>query len=195
LHQIENQQVGIIMFSKEAVKTSLKLSDKQQEEIAAITKDFQKDMRELSGGGPGGFGGFDPETIKKRQDLQKKAMDDARKILTDKQKETFKDLTGEPFELRFEGGFPGGPGPGGPGGFPGGPRGGGGPGAVGQPGQIMPPFVQDQLKLTADQKKKLEELQKEIDGKLDKILTDDQKKQLKDMRPGRGPGGPPPERP
>jgi hypothetical protein len=102
---------------------------------------------------------------------------------------------------------PGGPGGRGPGG-PGGP-GGRGPGGFGppQPGQIMPSFLQEMLKLTPDQKKQFDELQKEVDSKLAKILTDDQKKQLKEMRdrfpggpggrggpggPGRpGPGGPP----
>ena len=66
------------------------------------------------------------------------------------------------------------------------------------PGQILPPFVQEQLKLTDDQKKQLDALQKDLDAKLDKLLTDDQKKMLKEMRergPGRpggdrGPGGP-----
>jgi hypothetical protein len=99
-------------------------------------------------------------------------------------------------------GGPGGPddrGPGGPGG-PGG-RGRGGPGGFGgppQPGQILPPFVQDALQLTPEQKKQVEDLQKEVDGKLGQILTDEQKKQLKDWRAnfgrggrgGRGPGGP-----
>ncbi|HEY1860829.1 MAG TPA: hypothetical protein VGG61_10770, partial [Gemmataceae bacterium] len=92
------------------------------------------------------------------------------------------------------GGGPGGP-PGGPGG--GGPRGPGGPGGAPQPGQVLPPFLQDSLKLTADQKKQVEDLQKDVDSRLAKILTDDQKKQLKEMRdrgPDRGPGGfgPPP---
>jgi hypothetical protein len=79
------------------------------------------------------------------------------------------------------GGFgpPGGPGGPGPGGFGGPPR----------PGQILPPFLQDRLNLTAEQKKQLDELQKEVDGKLGKILTAGQKKQLQDMR-GFGPGGP-----
>ena len=73
-----------------------------------------------------------------------------------------------------------------------------GPGRFGpppRPGTIMPEIIQDALKLTADQKKQLDALQKEVDAKLDKILTDDQKKQLKEMRPPRGPGGregPPP---
>src|SRR5262249_44677607 len=103
-------------------------------------------------------------------------------------------------------GGPGGPGgrgpggPGGPGGFGPGPGGPGGPGGRGpggfgfggppQPGQILPPFLQEQLKLTAEQKKQLDELQKETDDKLAKILTDEQKKQIKEMRERGGPGGP-----
>ncbi len=91
-------------------------------------------------------------------------------------------------------GGPGGPdGPGGPGGPGGRGPGGRGPGGPPAPGQILPPFMQEQLNLTDDQKKQLAELQKEVEGKLDKILTADQKKQLKEMRDGfgrRGPGGP-----
>jgi hypothetical protein len=99
------------------------------------------------------------------------------------------------------GGFgPGGPGglggPGGPGGF--GPGGRGGPrgfgGAPPRPGQVLPPFLQERLNLSADQKKQLEQLQKEVDDQLGKILTEEQKQQLKEMQRGfgRGPGGPPP---
>jgi EF hand len=78
-------------------------------------------------------------------------------------------------------------GPDGPGRGPGGP---GGPGGPPRPGQILPPHLQDRLNLTADQKMQLEALQKDVDDKLAKILTDEQKKQLKEMRgPGR-PGGP-----
>ncbi|HLX64848.1 MAG TPA: EF-hand domain-containing protein [Planctomycetota bacterium] len=85
---------------------------------------------------------------------------------------------------------PGGGGPGfGPGGGGGGPRGGmNRP----QPGQILSGGLQDQLKLSDDQKKQLADMQKDVDAKLDKLLTDDQKTQLKTIRergPGRGPGG------
>jgi Spy/CpxP family protein refolding chaperone len=38
------------------------------------------------------------------------------------------------------------------------------------------------LKLTAEQKKKLEELQKEVDAELAKLLTEEQKKSLEEMR-------------
>jgi hypothetical protein len=78
----------------------------------------------------------------------------------------------------------------------------GGPGAPAdfggssQPGQILPPSLQERLKLSAEQRKQVEELQKEADGELDKILTGEQKKQLKEMQEGPGrpeprPVGPP----
>jgi hypothetical protein len=99
----------------------------------------------------------------------------------------------------------------------------GGPGGFGppQPGQIMPRILQEELKLTDDQKQQVAALQKEVDEKLEKLLTDEQKQQLKELRqrmgrgpggrrpggpgrggppgddgpPGRGPGGPPPDEP
>jgi hypothetical protein len=89
---------------------------------------------------------------------------------------------------------------GGPGGF-------GGPGGPGmgppRPGEIFPSFLRQRLELSAAQEKQIQDLQKEVDGKLEKILTADQREQLKEMRsrgpggfgppPGGGPGGPPPD--
>ena len=78
-----------------------------------------------------------------------------------------------------------------------------------RPGEILPPMLQDRLELTSEQKAQLAALQKEVDGKLETILNDDQKAQLKTMRergpgrmgppgggrgPGPGGGGPPPRR-
>jgi len=87
----------------------------------------------------------------------------------------------------------GGRGPGGRFGGPGGPGGGpAGPGPFGGPppvGQVLPPFLRDELELTDAQKMKLDDLQKEVDHKLAKILTDDQKKKLQELRE-RGPFGP-----
>jgi hypothetical protein len=59
-----------------------------------------------------------------------------------------------------------------------------------QPGKILSPPQQETLKLSPEQKKKLEEIQKEVDAKLDKLLTDDQKSQLRAMQQGPGGGGP-----
>ncbi len=86
---------------------------------------------------------------------------------------------------RFGRGGPGGFGPGGPGGGPGGFM-----GPPPRPGEILPMMVQNRLRLTPDQKKEIDALQKEVDSKLEKILNDEQKKMLEEMR-RRGPGGPP----
>ena len=98
-------------------------------------------------------------------------------------------------------GGPGGPGgeeprggPGGPGGFGGGPGGGrggfgGGFGGPPKPGQVMPDFLQQILGLSAAQKKDLATLQKDVDAKLEKLLTPEQREKLKEMTE-RGPGGP-----
>jgi hypothetical protein len=80
------------------------------------------------------------------------------------------------------------------------PPGGPGPGDAQQPGKIFSPRQQETLKLSAGQKKRLEEIQKEIDAKVETLLTEDQKNQLQAMqrRPGGGGpggGGPPGGRP
>jgi hypothetical protein len=61
------------------------------------------------------------------------------------------------------------------------------------PGKILSPPQQEALKLSPEQKKRLEEIQKEIDAKLAKLLTDEQKKRLMEMQQGPVrvvPGGP-----
>ncbi len=78
-------------------------------------------------------------------------------------------------------------GPGGGGGRGRGPGGGMGPREM---GQILPSMMQDRLSLTDEQKVKIAELQKEVDGKLGKILTKDQNQQLQDMK-RQGPPPPP----
>ncbi|MEO2091773.1 MAG: CotH kinase family protein, partial [Gemmataceae bacterium] len=60
--------------------------------------------------------------------------------------------------------------------------------AFAPPGTLLAGPLQDELKLTADQKKQVEKLQKEADEKLVALLTDEQKKQWKEMK-GRFPGG------
>ena len=81
---------------------------------------------------------------------------------------------------------------GGPGGF--GPPGGGGPGGprmmggMPRPGEILPGMLRQRLNLTAAQEKQVAELQKEVDARLEKILTAEQRDQLKAIR-DRGPGG------
>jgi hypothetical protein len=60
-----------------------------------------------------------------------------------------------------------------------------------RPGEVMPRQLQDQLGLSDEQRKKFAELQKEIDRKVQEILTEEQKARLEQLRrAGRG-GGPP----
>ena len=69
----------------------------------------------------------------------------------------------------------------------------GGPGGPkqGQGGfRLLPPPVLEKLNLTADQKKAVADLEAEVKGKLEKILTQEQMQQLKQMRPPRPQGGP-----
>jgi hypothetical protein len=95
------------------------------------------------------------EQAKQFDEVRKETEDKVQAFLTDEQKKQLKDP----------------------------PRGFGGPGAA-QAVIILPAFVRPRLKLTDDQKKQLETLQKETEEKLDKVLTADQRKQLKDIRDG-----------
>lgn len=70
------------------------------------------------------------------------------------------------------------------------------PGKKGPPplGQVLPPFVRDALELTDAQRQQLDALQKEVQTRLDKILTEEQRKRLGAFSP-KGPPqkkGPPP---
>jgi hypothetical protein len=62
-----------------------------------------------------------------------------------------------------------------------------------RPGVILPPHLQDDLKLSDEQRREIDALQKETDSRLAKILTAEQQQQLREIGV-RGPGqfGPPP---
>jgi hypothetical protein len=69
-----------------------------------------------------------------------------------------------------------------------------------EPGRVIPPFVRHELRLSSDQQKQLDELEKDVKDRIFKILSSDQRAQLKEMRPPRPPmedrdGPPPPRRP
>lgn len=75
-------------------------------------------------------------------------------------------------------------------------RGPGGPGVPGQGGpsrfelgKVIPPMMRDDLGLSDEQAKMIDELEKDVKERLSKILTADQKKKLESFRP-RGSGGP-----
>lgn len=75
-------------------------------------------------------------------------------------------------------------------------RPGGGRGAGGGPprfelGQVLPPFVRDRLELSEDQEEQLRALEKEVKAKLEKLLTPEQRKKLRSVRPPMPPQGGP----
>jgi len=183
LHQIENQQLHLVLFESDDIKKTLKLTDEQSDQIKELNDELQKDIRDARagaaggqgggnpGGGRGGRGGMDPETQKKVAALQKDAMDRVTKVLNDSQNAAVKDLLGVAFELQ-QPAF-------------------GGAGTFQLAGQIFSPNQETSLELTDDQKKQIEDLQKEIDAKISKILTDKQKEALKTLQtnPFAGRGG------
>lgn len=107
LKQISLQNAGIRGYLDEA--KGLKLSDEQVKKIKDIRTEMDKDVGEITRaggkGGKGGFGGgfgLSEEARAKITKLRNEAKDNAEKVLSDEQKKTWKELTGEPFEVKFE---------------------------------------------------------------------------------------------
>jgi hypothetical protein len=152
--------------------------DKIADEYKAKKKEFQDKLTDI-------IKAPDPNALKAHFEAQQKLRPDylskVEKLMTDEQKKTLATVRNE-----FPGininvpAFP-------PPLHPFGP-------AVGA--QFLPAEAQKQLKLTDDQKKKVDELQKELETKIMGLLTDEQKKAFEEMkkRPGGfgGIGFPPP---
>jgi Spy/CpxP family protein refolding chaperone len=105
--QIQVQVKGLRAFSDEAVAKTLKLTDKQKDEIKTSADDLQKDVRELMMAA-----GRDPEkraeAQKKAAELTTKATEKVVSSLSDEQKKTWKELSGDKFDYKPENLFPGG---------------------------------------------------------------------------------------
>jgi Spy/CpxP family protein refolding chaperone len=113
LKEITLQQEGARAFNGEEVQKALKLTDDQKDKIKTINEDAAKDMRELfpqggrrGAGGAGGGGAVDAATFKEMQTkmaaIRKETLDKVTSVLTDDQKKAWKDMTGAPFEVKFE---------------------------------------------------------------------------------------------
>jgi hypothetical protein len=107
LNQIELQTAGIRGLAKEDVQKKLKLTDKQKEDIKESVKEVSDDAQELFRGIGRDFKKI-PEVMKKVTKLNKDATAKIVKGFSDDQKKTWKELTGEPYELKMEFGRPGG---------------------------------------------------------------------------------------
>ncbi len=102
LKQIEIQQAGVNAFLRSDVQKALNLTDEQKQKIKAIAEESAQETRALFGGrGQGGQGGQRGVDREKITAMRKQAMDKAAAVLTDDQKKTWKDLTGDPFQVQF----------------------------------------------------------------------------------------------
>jgi Spy/CpxP family protein refolding chaperone len=99
LNQIQLQQRGIDAFTDSEVQTALKLTGEQKDKIKTITDDFRRDQREIF---QGARGGNFQEAQQKTAALRKETLEKVTSLLNADQKKAWKDLTGEPFEVRFQ---------------------------------------------------------------------------------------------
>jgi hypothetical protein len=161
-------------------KEKLKLSKEQQEKVDKIVKDYdakQKEsldkmketMQKLAGGNREGIREALTQMREMRQDLQK-LRDDAESklntVLNDDQKKTYAANKKDTPRIEFPFGNT----------FP--VR----PGAATPPGTLFSKDAQEKLNLTAEQKEKLEKLQKSVDEQIQNLLSDEQKKTLEDLK-------------
>jgi hypothetical protein len=91
--------MGPGIFLTPDVESALKLNDKQKDDLKTMSEDYRKELQDLRAGG----GGFNAETRQKMESIRKESMENAVKVLDDKQKKDWEDLTGKPFEMRFGG--------------------------------------------------------------------------------------------
>jgi hypothetical protein len=92
---------GPSVFLTPDVEEALKLTDKQKDDLKTMAEDFRKDVREAFQGA--GQGGDRQELAKKMASMRKEAMDNALKVLDDKQKATWEELTGKPVDFPLSG--------------------------------------------------------------------------------------------
>jgi hypothetical protein len=98
LRQIELQNMHFRAFADADVQKELKMTDKQKDEVKEITEGVNKDVTELRNSAQN-----PRELFPKIQALQKEATEKVAGLLTEDQKKTWKELVGEPFEVKMEG--------------------------------------------------------------------------------------------
>jgi hypothetical protein len=92
--QVELQQAGSRAFTRADVQKALALKDDQKDTIKTIADDAAKAMRDLFQGGQ-----RTPENRQKMAALRKETLEKVQAVLTEDQKKTWKDMSGEPFEV------------------------------------------------------------------------------------------------
>jgi hypothetical protein len=85
------------VFATPEIATELKLTDDQKEKIKGIGEDFQKDAADARANAGGDFAAMQEKMTAMRKEVTTKITG----LLTDEQKKTWKEMTGEPFEVKY----------------------------------------------------------------------------------------------
>lgn len=93
--QIEVQQMGANALTHEAIAKKLSVTPEQKEKVTALLADSRSQMRELFTSA----GDDRQAAMQKVQALRKETNEKAMALMTEDQKKTWKEMTGEPFEV------------------------------------------------------------------------------------------------
>lgn len=148
-----------------AALEKLKLNAEQKEKFDKLAQEFQQKHKDLVAKFEAALKDKDRAKYKEATEAQQQLRPDYLKklsgLLNDVQKKALEDLRPEKPRVR---------------------PGAEGARAVAAPGQLLPPPLQERLKLTDEQKKKLGELQKDVDSKIQNLLTEEQRKVLEESK-------------
>jgi hypothetical protein len=96
--QIQLQTMGANAFAMPNVQESLKFTAEQKSKITELNTDIGQQMRDARQAA-----GDDREAaMKKMTEIRKQSAEKAMALLTDDQKKSWKEMTGTPFEVKFE---------------------------------------------------------------------------------------------
>jgi Spy/CpxP family protein refolding chaperone len=96
--QLQLQQAGVMAFGMPRVQEGLKLTEEQKTKIRDLNQEFQPKMREAMAD----FQNDREGAMKKMAVVRKEQNEKAMAVLTAEQRTSFKDMTGEPFEIKME---------------------------------------------------------------------------------------------
>jgi Spy/CpxP family protein refolding chaperone len=99
--QVRYQNMYLAAFEDENVVKALKLTEDQRSKVRDMQRTLQEELRGQFQPGGGGGGDFQA-MMAKRTEMQKAAFGKAMDTLTSEQKTAWKELVGEPYEVKFE---------------------------------------------------------------------------------------------
>jgi hypothetical protein len=100
LGQIEIQAQGLGALMRSEVQKDLNLSARQREEVRSIADAAEKEVRDTLKTPPADAKGW-AEVGKKVRKIHQDSQERALAVLNDEQRKTWKEMTGEPFELKM----------------------------------------------------------------------------------------------